>query len=102
MVVSKRFAKGNNLMCKTYDPTKPISWLIYLDANNLYWWAMSQPLPTHGFRWSTNEEIEKLDISNLLTDVPDGFMFEVDLAYPVEIHDEHSDYPLTPQRLTGN
>ena len=58
---------------------------------------MSQPLPTHGFLWLTNEEIEKLDISNFLADVQDGFIFEVDLAYPVEIHVEHSDYPSAPQ-----
>ena len=39
--ISKRHAKANNPNCDTYDPLKPITHLIYLDANNLYGWAMS-------------------------------------------------------------
>ena len=35
---------------------------MYLDANNLYRWAMPQPLPTSNFKWLTDEEIEKLDV----------------------------------------
>ena len=35
-----------------YDGNLPRQDLIYLDANNLYGWAMSQFLPTHGFRFS--------------------------------------------------
>ena len=49
-MISKRFAKANNPGCREYDPLKPLSYLIYLDANNLYGWAMSQELPTQGFR----------------------------------------------------
>ena len=37
-----------------YDPEKPSSRILYLDANNLYGWAMSQPLPTGAFRWEEN------------------------------------------------
>ena len=47
--ISKRFAKANNKGCRDYDPLKAISHLNYLDANNLYGWAMNQYLPTHGF-----------------------------------------------------
>ena len=36
---------------KKYDETKPSTYIRYLDANNLYGWAMSQKLPTHGFKW---------------------------------------------------
>ena len=50
-MVSKRHARANNPAVEGYDPKKPNSHILYLDANNLYGWAMSQPLPTGGFRW---------------------------------------------------
>ena len=75
--ISKRFAKANNPKCSNYNPSDPISWLIYLDANNLYGWAMSQVLPTGNFRWLTLEEIQNLNIKQLLDDAEDGFIFEV-------------------------
>ena len=49
--ISKRFAKANNHSCQNFDPSSPLSFLIYLEANNLYGWAMSQYLPTSHFRW---------------------------------------------------
>ena len=75
--ISKRFAKANNSRCKEYAPLKPITYLIYLDANNLYGWAMSQMLPTHDFRWLTNEEIQTLVIEKLLDEGDIGYIFEV-------------------------
>ena len=75
--ISKRFAKANNRHCKDYDPMKPISYLIYLDANNLYGWAMSQFLPTHEFRWLTSEEIERIVIEQISDESDDGYIFEV-------------------------
>ena len=75
--ISKRFAKANNSKCSNYNPSDPISWLIYLDANNLYGWAMSQVLPTGNFRWLTLKEIQNLNINQLLDDAEDGFIFEV-------------------------
>ena len=75
--ISKRYAKANNKKCSNFDPLKPITSLIYLDANNLYGWAMSQILPTGDFRWLTSEEIQNLDIANLLDDADNGFVLEV-------------------------
>ena len=75
--ITKRYAKANNKHCKDFDPMKPISHLIYLDANNLYGWAMSQYLPTHKFRWLSPEEIEQIVIENLSDESDDGYMFEV-------------------------
>ena len=48
--ISKRYAEANNKYMGTYDPDKPSTFIQYLDANNLYEWAMSQPLPTSGFK----------------------------------------------------
>ncbi|KAF0690983.1 DNA pol B 2 domain-containing protein, partial [Aphis craccivora] len=46
-----RYAKANNYKAPDFDPTKPNSWLIYQDCNNLYGWAMSQYMPYGGFKW---------------------------------------------------
>ena len=100
--ISKRFAKSNNKHCSNYDPLKPVSYLIYLYANNLYGWAMSQALPTGKLRWLTREEIGRLKITDLTDDAEDGYMFEVDLEYPPELHIHHNDYPLAPERLVIN
>ena len=62
-MVSKRYAKANNLYVPSYDPSKLTTYIAYLDANNLYGWAMSMPLPIRGFKWKqvmpTEEEILK-------------------------------------------
>ena len=52
--ISKRYAEANNKYMKDYNPDKPSSYIQYLDANNLYGWAMSQKLPAHGFKWMNN------------------------------------------------
>ena len=49
--ISKRYAEANNKYMKNYDSTKPSTYIQHLDANNLYGWAMSQPLPIHGCKW---------------------------------------------------
>ena len=49
--ITHRYALANNKYMKNYDPEKESSYIPYLDANNLYGWAMSQKLPTGDFRW---------------------------------------------------
>ena len=83
----------------TYDSSLPNQDLIYLGANNLYGWAMSQSLPTHGFRFLQQGEISTLKLQELSDDAEDGYIFEVDLHYPTHLHDRHEDYPLAPESL---
>ena len=47
--VHKYASSNNKYICDRFDPKSESSYLQYLDANNLYDWAMSQPLPTGGF-----------------------------------------------------
>ena len=95
-MASKRHAKANNPLIDGYDPEKPSSHIFYLDANNLFGWAMSQPLPTGACRWE--EECEQLakTIADHPANDPDGFILEVDLEYPEDLHNAHNAYPLAP------
>ena len=62
-MVSKRYAKANNPLVPDYDSSKSNKYIMYLDANNLYGWAMSKPLPKRDFKWKrvmpTEEDIIK-------------------------------------------
>ena len=98
-MVSKRHAKANDPAVEGYDPEKPNNHILYLDANNLYGWGMSQPLPTGGFRWVENCDGLAGTIKDQPADGPEGFILEVDLEYPQELHDEHNTYPLAPERM---
>ena len=61
--ISTRHAQANSPSFPgTYDASLPSQNLIYLDANNLYGWAMSQFLPTHGFRFPQQNEIDVLKL----------------------------------------
>ena len=61
---------------EVFNPNEASRYIMYLDASNLYGWAMSQPLPVGGFEWMSEEE---LNIS--LEDMPPCFI-KVDLEYP--------------------
>ena len=59
-IISNRYGEANNKYMKGYNKNKASKYLMYLDANNLYGCAMSEKLPTHGFKWLTSGEMEKL------------------------------------------
>ena len=90
-----RWAAANNpYMGSEYDRSKLIEYLQYLDANNLYGWAMSQPLPTGGFHWvEVRRDLNPKNIVNLMAKTNRGYLLEVDVNYPKELHDYHNDLP---------
>ena len=100
--IANRYGKANNKYMKEYDDKAPSKYIMYLDANNLYCWAMSQYLPTGGFRWLTNREIDNIDLAKYKKDSKKGLILEVDLEYPEELHDLHNDYPLAPEKVKVN
>ena len=94
--IANRYGKANNKYMKNYNPEEASKYIMYLDANNLYGWAMSQYLPTGGFKWLTEEEV---DLSKYNDESEKGLVLEVDLEYPEELHDLHNDYPLAPEKI---
>ena len=89
--ICKRYAKANNKYTNDYNPKEPSNYITYLDVNNLYGWGMSQDLPTGGFKWISNKNID-------LANIPKGkgLILEVDLDYPNELH---NDYPLASEKM---
>ena len=98
-MISNRVAVANNPEVPDYDASKPTNWLQYLDANNLYGWAMMQPLPERNFRFLSENEVSDFDVNVPRVEDDKGYILEVDLLYPEELHDLHNDYPLAPERL---
>ena len=97
-----RYAKANNKYMKNYNKDEESSYIQYLDANNLYGWAMSKKLPVNGFKWIDNNEIDEEFIKNYNENNNKGYILEVDLRYPERLHELHSDLPFLPERMEIN
>ena len=97
--IAKRYSKANNKYMQSYDAKKPSKCITYLDANNLYGWAMIQDLPYSGFKWLNQKEIGNFCLNSIGENSSIGYIFEVDLEYPSEMHDLHNDYPLAPEKI---
>ena len=94
-----RYAHASNkYMSEEFDKSIESSYIQYLDANNLYRWAMSQPLPTGGFRWADVLPEQVPDLSKSYK----GYLPEVDVKYPDVIHDSHNELPFLCERLKIN
>ena len=94
-----RYAKANNIYMKNYDKNIESSYLMYLDANNLYGWAMSQKLPVNGFKWVNglsrfNEDFIENHYEN--SDV--GYFLEIDKEHPKKLFSSHKELPFLPER----
>ena len=100
-----RFAKANKKYIKNYDKNTESSYLEYLDANNLYGWAMSQKLPVNDFEWIEKDDLSKFNasfIKNYDENSDKGYILEVDVEYPKNLHKLHSDLPFLPERMKIN
>ena len=99
-IISNRYGKANNKYMKDYNKKEASKYLMYVDANNLYGWAMTQKLPVHSFKEMTNKELENI-FNNQIVQVWERTpcILEVDLEYPEDLHDLHNDYPLCPERV---
>ena len=82
-----------------FNPNEKTNYLQYLDANNLYGWVMSQALPTGGFKWT---KVKPEEISKLAKLENKGYLLEVDVKYPKELHDFHNDLPFMCKKLKIN
>ena len=94
------YAKANNKYMENYYKNKESSYIQYLDANNLYGWAMSQKLPVNNFKWV--EDISRINeefIKNYNENSNKGYILKVDVKYPKKLHDSHSDLPFLPRRM---
>ena len=101
--VHKWAAANDPYMGSEYDSSRPTSYLQYLDANNLYGWAMSQALPTREFRWiKFGNRNPSTIIEELVARKDRGYLLEVDVAYPRELHDYHNDLPFMCGKMKIN
>ena len=98
-----RHAKVNNKYMKNYDKDITSSYLAYLDANNLYGWAMSQKLPVNGFTWvETLPKFYERFIKDCNENSDIGYLLQVDIDYPKKLFNLHKDLPFLPERKKVN
>ena len=94
--VIQHYAKASNKYMGEHSNQE--SYLQYLDANNLYGWAMVQKLPTHNFKWVnaedfTAEKIHKYENGDT------GYILEVDIEYPKTLQIAHNELPFLPEKM---
>ena len=94
-----RYAKANNKYMKDNNKNIESSYLMYLDVNNIYGWAMSQKLPVNGFKWENDlSRFNENFIKNYNENSDVGYFLEVDIEYPKQLWSFHKDLPFLPER----
>ena len=94
-LVERGLRGGISMISHRYTESSATRSLLYLDANSLYAWAMSQSLPLSDFEWANVD----IDVMQVADDSEDGYILQVDLEYPAQLHDAHNDYPLAPEKM---
>ena len=99
-MITHKYAKANNpLLEQIFNPGEPNSYILYQDCKYLYGNAMKMKLPHRNFQWLSDTEIESFNVNDIPDNRDEGYVLEVDLHYPKELHDLHSDYPLAPEKM---
>ena len=93
-----RYAEANNRYMKNYDKSTTLLYLMYLDANNLYGWAMPQKLLVDDFEWVEPLSRFKEDFKTDDENSNKGYFLGVDVEYLKYLHNLHSDIPFLPER----
>lgn len=102
-MITGRLGQANHKGLKNYDPSKPSKYIMYVDANNLYGWAMSQYMPIGEYSWVKDLNQFTPDYIQSLSDYGDyGYLLEVDLHIPVDLHNKFKSYPLAPESRPVN
>ena len=89
--IAKRYSKSNNKYMKKYDHKKPSKFITHIDMNDLYDSTMSGNLHYGGFK--RLENVDNLDVNLISKKRLIGYILEVDLEHPDELHALHNDYP---------
>ena len=98
-----RSVKAKNKYMKKYNKDHDSSYIMYLDANNLYIWAMSQKLPVNSFKWKRNaSKFSEGFMKNYDENSNKGYILEVDIEYPKRLHNLHNDLTFLPERMKIN
>ena len=100
-----RYTKANNKYMKNFDKDIISSYLMYLDANNVYGWVMSQKLPVNGFKCIEKSRLSRFNaicIRNCDENSDKEYFLEVDVDFPKKLFDFHKDLPFSPERKKVN
>ena len=99
----QRYANSNNHYMKDYNKDKESSYIQYLDANNLYGMTMSEKLPIKGFKWMADISIvDEEFVKSYNKNNSKGYILKVNVDYPYELQNLHSDPPFLPERMVIN
>ena len=96
--VIRKHGIANNKYLPDYDSSKKSTYLQYLDANNLYGYAMNKKLPLNGYKWADTAIFTDEFIKNYNHNDDKGYLLEVDVVYPKELHSGHRDLTFLPEK----
>ena len=96
--ISNKYSKARNKYLKSNDPKHESKHVVYLDANNLYGYAMSKFLPTSGFKWNFFLQ-KKFDLNKYTSNSSKECVLVGDLEYPKELQGSQNDYPSAPDKI---
>ena len=100
----QNYSTTNNKYMQNYDKNKEQSYLQYLDVNSLYAWVKCNKLPVKNFEWVKDlRYINQKFITNYDEGSSEkGYIFEVDVEYPVKLQNGHKDLSFLPEKMKIN